>query len=409
MIFGERSTPILSLDSRLEVPYSLYLHIPFCGTRCSYCAFNTYTHVEALIPAYVAGLCRELSWLGTGQPVHTIYFGGGTPSLLSPSQVADILAACQRAFDVPPDVEITLEANPGSIGDDYLGRLRETGVNRLSVGMQSAHAQELKLFARQHDVDDVARTISAARRAGFDNLNLDLIYGVPYQTLDMWRVSVEAALALGPDHLSLYALGLEAGTPLAKWVERGWLPAPDDDLAADMYDLADSLVCQAGLSQYEISNWARPGFACRHNLQYWRNQPYLGLGAGAHGYAAGIRYEVVRPIQRYIDLAMQPVDAAPLPFPLTPTVEHHERIDDAGAMAEHMLTGLRLVEEGVSAEGFRQRFGVPIQDVYGEQLDWLTRYDLLRQDGDRLRLTARARLLSNQVFLRFITNLNSSI
>jgi oxygen-independent coproporphyrinogen-3 oxidase len=400
MLFGERLTPVLSPDSRLEAPYSLYLHIPFCGTRCTYCAFNTYTNVEALIPAYVAALCRELSWLGTGQPVHTIYFGGGTPSLLSPSQVADILAACHRAFDVSPDVEITLEANPGSIGDDYLSRLRATGVNRLSIGMQSAHAQELKLFARQHDVGAVVETVSAGRRAGFDNLSLDLIYGVPHQTLEMWRASVEAALALNPDHLSMYALGLEAGTPMAKWVERGWLPVPDDDLAADMYDLADALACEAGLSQYEISNWAKPGFACRHNLQYWRNRPYLGLGAGAHGYAAGIRYEVVRPIQRYVDLAMQ--QDAPLPFPFTPTVEHHERIDEVGAMAEHMLTGLRLIEEGVSVEGFQQRFGVPIQDVYGEQLDWLTRYDLLRQDGDRLRLTARARLLSNQVFLRFM-------
>jgi oxygen-independent coproporphyrinogen-3 oxidase len=397
MIFGVRTTSVLSSD---RGPYSLYLHIPFCGTRCTYCAFNTYTNVEALIPAYVAALCRELSWLGRGQPVHTIYFGGGTPSLLSPLLVADILAACHRAFDVSPDVEITLEANPGTIDDDYLGRLRETGVNRLSVGMQSAHAQELKLFARQHDVDDVAQTVSAARRAGFDNVNLDLIYGVPHQTLELWRASVQAALALDPDHLSMYALGLEAGTPMAKWVDRGWLPAPDDDLAADMYDLADMLACQAGLEQYEISNWAKAGFACRHNLQYWRNAPYLGVGAGAHGYAAGIRYENVRPIQCYIDLAMQ--QNAPLPFPFTPTVECHERIDDAGAMAEHMMTGLRLVEEGVSVEGFRERFGVPIREVYGEQIDWLTGYDLLRQDGDRLRLTARARLLSNQVFLRFM-------
>jgi oxygen-independent coproporphyrinogen-3 oxidase len=164
--------------------------------------------------------------------------------------------------------------------------------------------------------------------------------------------------------------------------------------------VADGLARASGLAQYEISNWARPGLECRHNLQYWRNAPYLGVGAGAHGYAAGIRYEIVRPIQRYVERAME--QDAPLPFPLTPTVERRERIDDAGAMAEHMLTGLRLVEEGVSVEGFRQRFGLPIEEVYGEELDWLTRYDLLRQDGDRLRLTSRARLLSNQVFLRFM-------
>jgi oxygen-independent coproporphyrinogen-3 oxidase len=380
--------------------FSLYLHIPFCRTRCTYCAFNTYANVETLIPAYVAAMCRELAWLGAGQPVHTIYFGGGTPSLLSPAQVAGILDTVRCAFDVTPDAEITLEANPGSIGDAYLHRLRSTGVNRLSIGMQSVHTQELRLFARQHEVGGVGKTVADARRAGFDNLSLDLIYGVPNQTLTMWRESVEAALALEPDHLSLYALGLEVGTPLARQVERGWLPAPDDDLAADMYELADECVRAAGFVQYEISNWARPGLACRHNLQYWRNAPYLGVGAGAHGYAAGIRYEIVRPIRRYIDLAMQ--QESPLPFPMTPTVAQWEAIDAPAAMAEHMLTGLRLIEEGVSMADFQRRFGVPIREVYGGALDWLTRNGLLRDDGDSIRLTARARLLSNQVFVQFM-------
>jgi oxygen-independent coproporphyrinogen-3 oxidase len=385
---------------------SIYLHIPFCGTRCTYCAFNTYTHAEAMIPAYVRAMCRELSWFepytesGDLPALHTIYLGGGTPSLLSPAQIAEILNSCRSAFDVAPDAEITVEANPGSIDGDYLSQLRATGVNRLSIGMQSAHASELHMFARQHDADTVARTIIDARRAGFDNLSLDLIYGVPNQTLDMWRTSVEAALALWPDHLSMYALGLEAGTPMARWVESGSLPAPDDDLTADMYELADSLAHTAGLDQYEISNWARPGFACRHNLQYWRNAPYLGIGAGAHGYAADIRYEVVRPIQRYIDLAMR--QSAPLPFPLMETVEQQEVIDATGQMAEHMMMGLRLVNEGVSIEGFQQRFGVSLFEQYGEEIDWLTHYGLLRRDGDSLLLTARARLLSNQVFVRFV-------
>ncbi len=376
--------------------------MPFCGTRCTYCAFNTYTNTELLIPAYVTALRKELAWLGTGasQPLHTIYFGGGTPSLLSPEQIAEILATCYRAFHVTSDVEITVEANPGSIDGDYLQQLYAAGVNRLSIGMQSAHAQELRMFARQHDVDDVARTVQDARVAGFDNVSLDLIYGVPHQTLAMWRESVETALALRPDHLSMYALGLEAGTPMARWVDRGWLPAPDDDLAADMYELADDLTRAAGLMQYEISNWAKPGAACRHNLQYWRNLPYLGVGAGAHGYVNSTRYEVVRPIQRYIDLAMQPI--YPRIFPLTPTVEHSEPVDTAAAMSEHMITGLRLIGEGVSLSGFQERFGVSIQKVYGSTVDQLTRYGLVYQHGDSLRLTPRARLLSNQVFLQFI-------
>jgi len=381
---------------------SLYLHVPFCGTRCTYCAFNTYTNAETLIPAYVTALCRELAWLGTGttQLLHTIYFGGGTPSLLSPDQIAAILATCRRAFHVTPDVEITVEVNPGSIDGAYLSQLYNTGVNRLSIGMQSAHAQELRMFARQHGVDATARTVQDARAAGFTNVSLDLIYGVPHQTLEMWRASVEAALALQPDHLSMYALGLESGTPMARWVDRGWLPAPDDDLAADMYELADDLTTAAGLVQYEISNWAKPGAACRHNLQYWRNLPYLGVGAGAHGYVNSIRYEVVRPIQRYIDLAMQPT--YPQTFPLTPTVEHSEPINTIAAMSEHMMTGLRLIGEGVSVAGFAARFGVPIHAVYGGAIEQLTGYGLLHQAGDSLQLTPRARLLSNQVFVQFI-------
>jgi oxygen-independent coproporphyrinogen-3 oxidase len=381
---------------------SLYLHIPFCGTRCTYCAFNTYTAAEALIPAYVAAMCRELRWLGeaTTQPIHTVYFGGGTPSLLAPAQVAEILAVCQRAFSLPSGAEITLEANPGSIDQDYLGRLREIGVNRLSVGMQSAHAIELKLFARQHSAAAVAETVRAARAAGFDNLSLDLIYGVPHQTLDMWQDSVRAAVALEPDHISPYALTLEPGTPMARDVARGRLPNPDDDLAADMYEAADALLTAAGLVQYEISNWARPGYECRHNLQYWRNAPYLGVGAGAHGYAAGIRYEVVRPIRRYIELAES--QHGPLPFPLTATVEHHERIALPDQMAEHMLTGLRLVREGVSKEGFRDRFGVSIDSVYRAPLEKFADYGLLRRECDRILLAPRARLLSNQIFLEFM-------
>jgi oxygen-independent coproporphyrinogen-3 oxidase len=320
--------------------------------------------------------------------------------MLTPDQVAAIIQTCYSTFTVKADSEVTLEINPGSIDASYFSRLRETGVNRLSFGMQSAQANELRMFARQHDVDAVVSNVEAARRAGFDNLSLDLIFGVPHQTLDMWRESLQTALALHPDHLSMYALILESGTSMTNWVNRGWLPQPDDDLAADMYELADQMACEAGLPQYEISNWATPGAECVHNLQYWRNAPYLGVGAGAHGYAAATRYEVVKPIQRYIDLAT--TQDSPLPYPFTPTVEHHECVDSSGAMAEHMMTGLRLVQEGVSISGFAQRFGTSLESVYGSEIKQLTDYGLLVQHGDTLQLTPRARLLSNQVFLRFM-------
>jgi oxygen-independent coproporphyrinogen-3 oxidase len=381
---------------------SLYLHIPFCQTRCTYCAFNTYTNAEDQIARYVAAMCHELRLLGrvTTQPLHTIYFGGGTPSMLTPDQVRMILDTCRDVFEVRPNTEITLEANPRTIRDGYFDALRAAGVNRLSLGMQSTHSSELKLFARGHDVNAVADSMQMARQAGFDSVSLDLIFGIPNQTLEMWHESVEVALALEPDHLSMYALILESGTALTKQIEGGTLPNPDDDLAADMYDLADEMAHAAGLTQYEISNWAREGKECIHNLQYWRNLPYLGVGAGAHGYAANTRYEVVRPIPRYITLAES--QQVPQPYPLTATVERCETITTAGAMAEHMLTGLRLIHEGVSVSGFAERFGVPIESIYGEPLERLTSYGLLTRQGDEIRLTPRARLLSNRVFMEFM-------
>ncbi len=273
--------------------HSLYIHVPFCRRRCSYCDFNTYAGQEHLQAAYVAALVREIGLLavaaGEALPVHTVYFGGGTPSLLSPRQIAQVLEAVARHFALTADAEISLEANPGTLAPAYLKALRQAGVNRLSLGVQSAHPADLHLLERDHDFLTVIRTVAWARQAGFDNLNLDLMLGLPQQPLERWQRTVELALDLAPEHFSLYALTLEHGTPLAHWVDRGLVPAPDPDLAAEMYLWADERLRQAGFRQYEISNWARPGMVCRHNLQYWRNQPYLGLGAGAHGYAGGFR------------------------------------------------------------------------------------------------------------------------
>jgi oxygen-independent coproporphyrinogen-3 oxidase len=377
---------------------SLYLHIPFCKTRCTYCAFNTYTNAEAYLPAYVAALCNELRWLGhvTQQPVHTIFLGGGTPSLLSPSQIANILQTCRAAFQISPEAEITLEVNPLSASDAYFARVRAAGINRLSIGMQSVHRSELRLMARDHDADAVPRTVRAARAAGFENINLDLIFALPYQTLAMWLESLQAALALQPQHLSLYALELESGTAMTRDVERGRLPLPDDELAAEMYEAADELLAQHGLLQYEISNWARSGWECRHNLQYWHNLPYLGAGAGAHGYADGVRYAIVRPIPRYIALAS--AQDAPLPFPFTASVEWHERIDAQTAMLEHLFTGLRLVRQGVRDSEFKARFGVALSEVFGEPFAKLRAQGLLQHEGDAWRLSRSARLISNRVF-----------
>ncbi len=384
-------------------PLSVYLHIPFCSTKCTYCAFNTYTNLESLIDPFVDALIREIVIVGRSkpnQPVWTIFFGGGTPSLLTAEQFERILAALSRAFRVAPDAEITFEANPNDLNRAYLTDLRAVGLNRISIGMQSANENELQLFRRRHDNDAVVRAVSAARAAGFDNLNLDLIYGFPHQTLESWQTSLSQMLALQPDHVSLYALGLEDGTPMKAWVERGRLPAPDDDLAADMYDLATELLRDNGFEQYEISNWARPGHPCRHNLQYWHNDDYVGVGPGAHGYADGVRYSTVLSPQRYIK-AMQDTNSA-YEYPRTPATADAVLVDRAGQISETLIMGMRLTQEGIPRAEFRQRFGVDLLDLHGEVIRKYAGHGLLSVDDTRVKLTDAGRLLSNVVFREFV-------
>jgi oxygen-independent coproporphyrinogen-3 oxidase len=411
---------------------SVYLHIPFCATRCTYCAFNTYTQLDHLVDPLVRALIEEVRIVGAGAhayAVHTIFFGGGTPSLLPHDQFKRILSALHAHFDVLPDAEITIEANPNDLSRAYLAPLRALGINRLSIGMQSSNETELRLFDRRHDNEAVVRAVDAARAAGFDNLNLDLIYGVPHQTLASWRASLGQMLALQPEHTSLYALGLEEGTAMKSWVERGKLPLPDDDLAADMYDLASEMLDAAGMRQYEISNWAQPGRACRHNLQYWYNEPYVGLGPGAHGFAAGVRYAVLLSPQRYIS-SLQPSAVSDQPsafsdqlsavsgqssahprtpnselrtaFPLTPAAAESYRLTREDEIAETLIMWLRLVDEGVDRARFARRFGVDLVDYHRAVIERFTRDGLLDVDDTRVRLTSKGRLLSNIVFRELV-------
>ena len=384
-------------------PLALYLHIPFCHVRCTYCSFNIYTRRAHLIAPYMAALRREIALVGADarRPALSVYFGGGTPSLVPTGEIAATLDTCRATFALEDDAEITLELNPESADPDDLRALRQAGVNRLSIGMQSAHAEELKLYARLHTHEDVQQAVRRARAAGFDNISLDLIYGAPRQTMRMWQESLHAALALEPEHISFYSLTIEDGTTFDRWAKSGRIPQPDPDLAADMYEWATDVLAGAGYDQYEISNWARPGKASRHNLQYWRCDPYLGLGAGAHGYAAGIRTQTVLRPEEYI--ARIEAQAEPRPFPLTDAVVETEPIDRDTAMAETMIMGLRLVREGVSPAAFEQRFGASLESVYGEAIAPLRAAGLLEMgDEGQLRLTRRGRLLGNQVFMVFI-------
>ncbi|MBI5296541.1 MAG: radical SAM family heme chaperone HemW [Chloroflexi bacterium] len=398
-------------------PYSLYLHIPFCKHRCAYCDFNTYAGQEDSIPAYVDALVREIEYVGSRLPspsgrgdggegeAHTVFFGGGTPSLLSGPQFASIMDALRSAFAFSADAEVSIEANPGTISPDKLAAIRAAGINRISFGVQSANTEELRMLERIHDFFTVIEAVSTARQAGFDNLNLDLIYGLPEQTLQTWQNTVQRVVDLQPEHISAYALTLEHGTPFGRWAAKGLLPLPDPDLAAEMYEWADDFFEANGYVQYEISNWARSverSFACRHNLQYWRGLPYLAFGAGAHGYANGYRYSNVLRIKTYIERLLQPSTFDLQPFPLTPATVNHHRQTESDDMGEFMMTGLRLTREGVTNADFRSRFGRGLFDVYEKEAGDLIRKGLLEWTGERLRLTRRGRLLGNQVFMQFI-------
>jgi oxygen-independent coproporphyrinogen-3 oxidase len=386
-----------------QFPISLYLHIPFCATKCSYCAFNTYTHLEHLIDPFVQALACEIRMVGAdgGSPaLHTIFAGGGTPSLLSPHHFELLFEAINDSFTVLAGAEITLEANPNDITQDYLAALKTVGFNRISLGMQTANANELALFLRRHDNDAVARAVSAARHAGFDSLNLDLIYGFPHQTLASWEGTLDQALALKPDHVSLYALGLEDNTPMKAWVMGGRLPAPDDDLAADMYDLASDRLAADGYGQYEISNWAREGKACRHNLQYWLNYPYIGVGPGAHGWAGSIRYATLLSPQRYIQRMRESEDE--FVYPRTPVTETATIVDTANEISETLMMGLRLTQRGIVRDEFQQRFDIDLLELHGETLRKYADYGLLEIDDETVRLTQAGRLLSNAIFRELV-------
>lgn len=376
---------------------SLYLHIPFCRQRCSYCDFNTYTSLSDLRVPYAQALAREITQVAGSahRPAHTIFLGGGTPSLLAPEWLALIFQAVRDGFELAPEAEISLEANPGTVDADYLAALRALGVNRLSFGVQSADAGELALLGREHDFAAVVEAVAQARAAGFDNFNLDLIYGVPGQSLSTWERTLEAALALQPPHLSLYCLTIESGTPMHRWLNAGQIAAPDPDLAADQYDLACERLAQAGLAHYEISNWARPGHACQHNLTYWRNGEYLGLGAGAHGHAAGVRYHVVRQPRVYLRRLS---DVAESSYPWSSARAGHTVLTYHDQIADTMITQLRLLEEGVDIGRFTQQFSQTPAAYYGDTLQRLQAWELLTEVDGSLRLTRRGWFLSNQVF-----------
>jgi oxygen-independent coproporphyrinogen-3 oxidase len=406
--------------------FGLYLHIPFCIRRCAYCDFFSSEGKRNQLPPYVRALIREIAMTGAAgerPSAGTVFFGGGTPSLLAPEQAERLLGEIRRSFQLAPEAEITLEANPGTLDRGRLEGFRKAGINRLSLGVQSAEDSELALLGRIHSFADAQRTCLDARRAGWANINLDLIYGLPGRSVESWGQTLDRALALSPEHLSLYALTLERGTKLARAVRRGALPAPDEDAAADMYELAEEKLAAAGYRHYEISNWARdgaagadtgwegshdiaesdfPAYACKHNLRYWLNLSYLGFGAGAHGCAAGRRYANIRSIEKYIE-RMQAGRARR--FPLTPAGASSALRTREEEMRETMWLGLRLTEAGVDRENYRRRFEEDYYVLFRVEIDSALKDGLLEWADEEkfIRLTKQGRLLGNRVFRLFVT------
>ncbi|MCH2513085.1 MAG: radical SAM family heme chaperone HemW [Dehalococcoidia bacterium] len=390
----------------------LYVHVPFCKTKCPYCDFNTYQGIENLMEPFLPALTTEVECWGETldhPAVKSVFFGGGTPSYLPPGYIEKILASIQESFKVDPAAEITIEANPGDLDEAACAGILAQGVNRLSIGVQSLDNGLLNLLGRRHQASEAVQAFEAARQAGFDNVNLDLMYGLPNQSMDQWRQTLDALAELAPEHISLYALTLEEGTPMHRWAEEGKIPEPDPDLAADMYLYARESLASAGYHHYEISNWSLPGRACEHNVVYWENGPYLGVGPGAHSRLGDYRFWTILSPRDYNNKAAAWADAGVMPvnelvedaLQAVPTLEGWEHLSQEITCSETMFLGLRLLD-GLRLSKASARAGVDLAKKFQAPIQECIQLGLLEQDGDCLKLTKPAYLIANQAFTRFL-------
>jgi oxygen-independent coproporphyrinogen-3 oxidase len=369
----------------------LYVHIPFCAAICNYCNFNRGLFDAAVKDRYVSALRDEIRAGATHEPADTIFFGGGTPSLLDPADVDAIVGACREAFALAPDAEITLEANPESVSVETLSGFRDAGVNRLSFGVQSFRDDELRRLSRLHSASRAADAMAMARVAGFDNVSLDLMMWLPQQSVEDWLESVDRLIALGPDHASLYLLEIYPNAPLREEMARSkWSVAPDDD-AAEMYLQGLGRLDAAGYVQYEISNVARPGRESRHNLKYWLDGEWAGFGAGAHTTRDGVRWKNVSATEEYISTVVAGGQLA----------REHRALTTRERMEDALFTGLRL-SAGVDLKLLESRYGVDVWFRYGADLQPFVDDGLLLYDGARIRLTRAGMLLAHEVMAIFI-------
>jgi oxygen-independent coproporphyrinogen-3 oxidase len=392
-------------------PLSLYVHVPFCLSKCPYCDFNTYQGMEHAMAPYVEAAMEEARLWGErlgNPPATTVFFGGGTPSYLKAEQLGRLLSSLLAAFPLVEGAEVTAEANPGDLDDAKLDAMLRMRINRLSIGVQSTDDALLEMLGRRHTALEAASAYGRARGAGFRNVSLDLMFGLPHQSMEQWQASVQNVVELAPEHLSLYGLTLETGTAMEQQVRRGILPEPDPDLAADMYEYAREAMTNAGYEHYEISNWCLPGYRSRHNMAYWQVDPYLGIGPGAHSNLDGFRFHNVklpsqyaRSVQRWAEMPHEAAVIDEFVLKDTPTLEGLEATGPETAMAETLFLGLRLLD-GIQLREFQLRHGTGLIDAYGAEVGDLVSSGLLELSGECLKLTSKGLLLSNQVFVRFV-------
>ena len=371
---------------------SVYIHIPFCATKCYYCAFNTYTFHKEEAKAYLHALRTEMElYASETVPLQTIFIGGGTPSILSADALAQLFTDIHQHFQIMPDAEITVECNPGTVDREKLKVMRDNGVNRLSFGLQAMQDETLKQLGRIHTVAEFLQSYHLAREGGFENINIDLIFALPNQTMEAWHYTLSETISLEPNHISAYNLVMEETTPFYEWWQAGELHLPTEDTEADMFQYTIDTLTSHGYVHYEICNFAKPNYFARHNLVYWNNQPCIGIGVGACGYVNGVRYTNIRGIAPYINKLSQ----------------RHKPIADTERMAGHaekaetLMLALRK-REGISLEVYRNRFDEEIEVAFGSILKKWIDLQLLERTTTHLRLTSRGLFLANEVFIELM-------
>lgn len=372
----------------------IYLHIPFCLSKCAYCAFVSYPLHNFAPDIYLAALYREIDFWSArcaDEQFASIFIGGGTPTILPNDDLATLLTRLQEKFTISAGAEITIETNPNTIDQQKAATLRQAGVNRLSIGIQSLDDRTLHLINRTHTAEEGRRALQIARRAGFDNINLDLIFGLPEQTIGQWRTTLEEAITLDPEHLAIYQLSIDPGARFAEQVAKGELQLPDEDQEAEMYEDTVRIIAHSSYQRYEISNYAKPGKHCRHNLLYWQNESYLGLGAGAVSFRSGLR------IRNTPDPTLygQRLQGGEPPW------LESESLPREVSFRETVIMGLRLLE-GVDLDLLTERFGIDAREYYGETLEKLLDNKLVEIVNDRLKLTAAALPVANQVLSELV-------